>query len=444
MDHFKYTDGLLQCESIPVEAIAEHAGTPCYVYSSATLVDHYERLAEAFAPLDPLICYAMKSCSNLAVCSALAKRGAGMDLVSGGELHRARLAGVAMERCVFAGVGKSDAEIEAALEADLGWFNIESEAEFENIRRIATARGTSCRAALRVNPDVDPQTHEYTSTGKRASKFGVDLERAGDFFQAYAGDPHCRLCGLHMHIGSPIYSVEPYVESLDKVLVAIDALQSAGHTIEMLDIGGGFGADYETDQSPPVAAYAQELVPRLKAHVRNGLTLVLEPGRTITANAGVLLIRVLYVKRSGGRTFVICDGGMNTLLRPSLYDAFHFIWPARVASELVPLRRELVPELPGLEPMDVVGPICESGDFLARDRALPPMRRGDLLAVFSAGAYGMSMASRYNSQPLPAEVMVEGGQARVVRRRETYDDLTAHEGEAQTLPIEPMAVEVQS
>ncbi len=427
MDHFTYVDGRLYCEQVPAEAIAGAAGTPCYVYSRATLERHYRRLAAAFSPLDPLICYSIKSCANLAVCRVLAECGAGMDLVSGGELHRAELAGVDPADCVYAGAGKSDGEIRQALAASVGWLNVESEAEFENIASIAAAMNLPCRGALRVNPDVDPRTHRYTTTGKKETKFGVDLERGRAFFDTYGADEHCALRGIHVHLGSPIYSPEPYVQAMEKILGLIDDLEAAGHFIEMLDIGGGFGADYETGQTPPAVDYARRIVPVLEDRVRRGLKVIIEPGRTITANAGVLLVRVLYVKRSGSKTFVICDGGMNTLLRPSHYGAFHFIWPCRVDPAHVPAAR--LRQMPGdfLETVDVVGPICESGDFLAEDRALPPVSRGDLLAVFSTGAYGMVMASRYNSMPLPAEILVSGERCTVVRRREGYDDLTAHE-----------------
>jgi diaminopimelate decarboxylase len=427
VDHFAYREGELLCEDVAAAKVAEAAGTPCYVYSRATLREHYRRLAEAFAPLEPLICYAIKSCSNLSVCRTLAECGAGMDLVSGGELHRAQLAGVDPGRCVYAGVGKTDAEIRAALAAGVGWLNVESEAEFENISAIAADAGVPCRAALRVNPDVDPHTHRYTTTGRIETKFGVDLVRARRFFDAYGRDPHCALSGIHLHLGSPIYSAEPYVRSTAKVLRLIDELEAGGHRVTMLDIGGGFGADYETEQTPLAAEYAAAIVPLLEPRARAGLQVIIEPGRTITANAAVLLVRVLYVKQSGGKTFVICDGGMNALIRPSHYGAFHFIWPCRVADRHVPARRAKQMAMAGLEPVDVVGPICEAGDFLAEDRLLPPVHRGDLLAVFSAGAYGMVMASRYNSMPLPAEVMVDGEAATLVRRREAYDDLTAHE-----------------
>lgn len=439
MDHFVYKQGQLHCESVAVHTIADALGTPCYIYSSATLLHHYDRFAEAFAPLKPLICYSIKSCSNLAVIQLLKQRGAGMDLVSGGELHRAITAGVHPANCVYAGVGKTDAEIRQALTAGVGWFNIESEAEFENIAAIAQQMNIPCRAALRINPDVDPQTHRYTTTGKKETKFGVDLHRARAFFRKYAQPPYapidknaggCWLTGIHLHLGSPIYSAHPYVTSIHKALSLMDDLASDPENpvkIDMLDLGGGFGADYETDQSPTAADYAQHIIPLLQQRVDQGLQIIIEPGRSISANAGILLLRVLYVKTSGEKTFAICDGGMNLLIRPSHYDAFHFIWPATVSDQHVPQSRQKQMDLPGLIPVDVVGPVCETGDFLAIDRPLPPLQRGDLLAVFSAGAYGMVMASRYNSMPLPAEVLVDGDQFAVVRRRETYDDLIAHE-----------------
>lgn len=427
MDHFSYRDGALHCEDVAAEAIAHAAGTPCYVYSKATLLDHYDRLASAFAPLEPLICFSIKSCANLAVCRTLAERGAGMDLVSGGELHRARLAGVDLRACVYAGAGKTDDEIRQAIEAGVGWLNIESEQEFEVVSAIAGRMQRACRGALRVNPDVDPKTHRYTSTGKKETKFGVDIERAKAFFKSYGRDERCRLRGIHLHIGSPVYAIEPYVRAIEKALSLIDELEREGYSIEMLDLGGGFGADYESDQSPVAADYAGAIVPLLRERVERGLKIILEPGRSIVANAGILLLRVLFIKTSGDKTFAICDGGMNDLLRPSHYGSFHFIWPTEVEARFQPVRREQTMPMNGLKALDVVGPICESGDFLALDRALPPLKRGDLMAVFAAGAYGMTMANRYNSMPLPAEVMVERERVTLVRRREAYDDLTTHE-----------------
>lgn len=427
MDLFAYRDGVLHVEGVPLPHLAEEFGTPTYVYSAGTIREHYRRLAEAFAALRPLICYSVKSCPNLGVCRLLGELGAGMDVVSGGELHRALAAGVSADRCVFAGVGKTDGEIRAAIRAGVGLLNVESEEEFENISRLAAEAETTVRCALRVNPDVDPRTHRYTSTGKRESKFGVDIERAASFFGRFGRDRFARLVGIHLHIGSPVYSTQPYVQAVTRTLELMDRLTADGHVLEWLDLGGGFGADYESAQSPLASDYAQAIVPLLAERVARGLRVVLEPGRTIIANAGILLLRVLYMKRSGDKTFAICDAGMNALLRPSHYDAFHFIWPVAPQAGFLPARRAKEMTLPGLVPMDVVGPICESGDFLAVDRPLPPLKRGDLLAVFTAGAYGMAMASHYNTQPLPAEVLVDGNAARVVRRRETFEDLVAAE-----------------
>ena len=400
-----------------------------YVYSRRTLEEHYGRLVEAFATLDPLVCYSIKSCGNVHICKLLADQGAGMDVVSGGELFRAKQAGVAMDKVVYAGVGKTDAEIREALEAKIGWFNIESEAEFENIASIAKLMNASSCAALRVNPDVDPHTHEKTTTGKKETKFGVDLERAYRFFERYGNDRYLRLNAIHLHIGSPVYTTGPYVEAIRRALELIDRLRGDGYTVDTLDIGGGFGADYETGQSPSFAAYAADIVPLLKPFREGGGRVILEPGRSIAANAGVLLTRVQYVKIGGSKKFVIIDSGMHHLVRPTLYDSFHFIWPTKVAPMHKPvegIRREQM-DLQGLELCDVVGPICESGDYLAKQRFLPPVARGDLLCVFSAGAYGMVMASQYNAYPRPAEVLVDGEKAVVIRRREVYEDLVAAE-----------------
>lgn len=427
MDDFRYLNGSLSCEGVSMRDIAKSAGTPCYVYSSETFHQHFKRLRDAFAPINPLICFSVKCCSNIAILRLLTEMGAGMDVVSGGELFRAMKAGGDPKNFVYAGVGKSDGEIRYALNQRIGLFNIESEMEFENLARIAQETGIRTGAALRVNPDVDPKTHRYTSTGKRESKFGVDLERAAAFFRSYGRDPFVSLRGIHLHIGSPVYTTAPYLESVTKALALMDELSGQGFQIDTLDLGGGFGADYESDQSPLADEYANAIVPLLSKRVANGLQIILEPGRTIAANAGVLLTKVEYVKKSGDRNFAICDAGMHTLLRPSHYGAFHFVWPTDVPTDLVPPRRARELVLPGLERTEVVGPLCETGDFLAEDRMLPPLHRGDLLAVYTAGAYGMTMASRYNSHPLPVEVLVNGKQFRVIRERETYDDLIHHE-----------------
>jgi diaminopimelate decarboxylase len=441
MDHFHYRDGELCCERVPVGQAALLAGTPCYVYSAATLTDHFARLAEAFAPLRPLICFSVKSCPNLAVLRLLVGLGAGLDCVSIGEVERAWLAGCPMDRVVFAGVGKSDAELRAALDGrfsplgdpaaagrgPVGLLNIESESEYEVAARIAGELGVAARAALRINPDVDPRTHRYVATGKRENKFGVDLDRARRFFADRGGDPRLPVRALHMHIGSQIRDAEPFVQAARKAVDLVHELRGAGVAIDTLDIGGGFSADYVTGTAPAYAAYAERIVPLLKPLTKSGVRIVLEPGRSIAASAGVLLTRVEHVKRGSERTFVICDAGMHTLVRPSHYQAFHFCWPVRVGTGHTPPRRDERLDLPGLEMVDVVGPICESGDFLAEGRLIPPVARGDLLAVFTAGAYGMSMASNYNSHPLPAEVLVTGDSARIIRPRQTHAHMLAPE-----------------
>lgn len=434
MDHFQYRDGHLTCEDLPIDHIAAKVGTPVYVYSRRTFEYHYDAIARAFGALDPIICYSLKSCGNIHLARLLAQRGAGMDVVSGGEIKRAQAAGADMRKVVYAGVGKTDAEIKLGIEAGIGWFNIESEAEFENIARIARQLGKSTQGALRVNPDIyDPRTHTKTTTGKKETKFGVDIDRAKQFFAKYGKDEGCRLNAIHLHIGSPIYSAEPYVQAITKAMGLIDELRREGFVIEAIDIGGGYAADYESNRSPSYDTYASSIVPLLKD---SGLKVILEPGRTIAANSGVLVTRVQYVKTGGTKKFVILDAGMNDLIRPAMYDAFHFIWPTKVRPEHVPPggRRsaEMENVLPGagLEVVDVVGPICETGDIFARGRSIPPVERGDLLCIFTAGAYGMAMASNYNAMPRPAEVLVDEGRATIIRRRETYEDLLAPERDA--------------
>lgn len=429
MDHFQYRDGHLYCEDLPLDHLADRVGTPTYVYSRRTLEYHFDAIRRAFEEVDPIICYSLKSCGNVNIAKVLAQRGAGMDVVSGGELKRAQAAGADMRKVVYAGVGKTDGEITLGIEAGIGWFNIESEAEFENISRLARQLGKPTHGALRINPDIyDPRTHAKTTTGKKETKFGVDIDRAKQFFAKYGKDEWCRLNAVHLHIGSPIYSAEPYVQAITKAMGLIDELRREGFVIEAIDIGGGYAADYESHRSPSYDTYASAIVPLLKD---TGLKVILEPGRTIAANAGVLLTRVQYVKMGGSKKFVIVDAGMNDLIRPAMYDAFHFTWPTIVRPEHTPPKRsaEMETLLQGLETVDVVGPICETSDTLARGRALPPVKRGDLLCIFTAGAYGMAMASNYNAFPRPAEVLVDEGQATIIRRRETYDDLLAPEME---------------
>ena len=427
MDDFAFRDGALQVEGVSLSRLADRAGTPTFVYSAATLRRHVRTLTHAFAELDPLVCFSVKSSPNLGVLRTVAEAGCGMDVVSPGELQRALAVGVPASRLAYAGVGKTRQAIEEAVTLGVGCINIESAEELELVARVCADLRRAASLALRVNPDVDAGTHRHTTTGVRTTKFGVGVDRAEELFDRLRDHSFARLEGLHLHIGSPVLQADRYTAAIDVTLALVDRLRRRGHAIRTLDLGGGFGADYESGQSPAPADYAAAIVPRMRPLRDRGVRFLLEPGRFIAANAGVLLVRVIRVKREAGKTFVICDAGMNALLRPSHYDAFHFIWPTEPRDGHVPSRRAADPGLPGLDRCDVVGPLCETGDYLALDRALPPLREGDLLAVFTAGAYGMSMSSRYNAQPLPAEVLVDGEQAQLVRRRETLTDLVAHE-----------------
>ncbi len=424
MDSFVYREGELYCEGVSVRRIAEEVGTPTYIYSAATFVEHLKRVTSAFAELKPLICYSIKSCGNINILRLLARHGAGMDVVSGGELYRAMQAGADPAKIVFAGVGKTDKEITEAIDAGIGWFNIESEQELANLIEIARRRETVVRAALRINPDVDPKTHRHTTTGKRETKFGVDLERARKVFADFGHSEYVRLTGIHLHIGSPVNTVEPYVEAVTKARDLIAELRQDGFTIDTFDLGGGFGAFYEAQEAPSAASYAERLVPLLRGL---NVQLIIEPGRSISANAGILLTRTIYVKQGGDKEFVIVDGSMTDLIRPALYDAYHFTWPAQPGQGFVPDSRGRGLDFPGTRRVDIVGPCCETGDFLAKDRQLPPIKRGDLIAVFTAGAYGFVMSSHYNARTSAAEVLVDGGSYTVIRRRETYADLVAAE-----------------
>lgn len=424
MDPFHYRGNELYCEDVPAARLAEEFGTPLYVYSTAALVGQLKALQEAFAEVEPLVCYSVKACSNLSILKVMAEHGSGFDVVSGGELQRVLEAGGAASKTAFAGVGKTDAEIAAGLDAGVLMFNVESEAELEAIDRVARARGTIAPVALRVNPDVDPKTHRYISTGKKQSKFGMDLERSERLAASLKDFPGVRLEGVHMHIGSQITTVEPYAAAVEKGAALIGRLRKLGHPIAWYNMGGGFGIAYRGKEARPVSEFAQAMLPGLKA---TGCRLALEPGRSIAGNSGLLLSRVLYTKQSGDKRFLIQDAAMNDLIRPALYESFHRIWPARVPSGFPAPPDDFEAAIPGAEPWDVVGPICESGDFLAKDRALPPLDRGDLVATFSAGAYGMVMASNYNTRPRAAEVLVDRDRARLVRRRETLDDLLGPE-----------------
>jgi diaminopimelate decarboxylase len=420
MDYFNYKSGRLFAESVEVEKIAAQVGTPVYIYSKATFLEHLRRIRQAYSQLDTTICYSVKACGNINVLKFMAEQGSGFDIVSGGELYRVLQAGGDPAKIVYAGVGKTDAEIIEALNAGIAYFNIESEAELENLIRLAKEKGKKPRAALRVNPDVDPKAHRYTTTGKKETKFGVDIERAQKVFADYGREKSIKLCAIHIHLGSAGHTVEPYIEAIKKVLTLIEKLLAEGFEIEAIDIGGGYGADYITGTAPTAADYAAAIVPLLKG---KNLKLILEPGASIAANAAILATRVLYLKTSGDKKFVIVDAAMNDLIRPPLYDAFHFIWPAKVSEEFVPRQRDRDLQLEGTEVVDVVGPICETADFFARDRALPPVKRGDLISIFTAGAYGFSMSSNYNARCRAAEVLVDDSKFSVIRRRETYEDL---------------------
>lgn len=424
MDFFQYKNGELHAEDVNVQKIAQSVGTPVYVYSKATILDHFRKIRKAFAGLDTTICYSIKACGNINILKLLADEGSGFDIVSGGELFRTQQTKVDMKKIVFAGVGKTDEEIIAALNAGIGYFNIESEAELENLITLAKQAGKKTKAALRVNPDVDPKTHKYITTGKKESKFGVDIERAEKVFAQYGKNEHVSLCAIHVHLGSGGKTIDPYCEAITKVLPLIDSLRSKGFTIEMIDLGGGYGAAYVSDTVPSAADYAGGIVPLLKD---KNLKLVLEPGKSIIANAGILLTEVLYLKQGGSKKFVIVDAGMNDLIRPCLYEAFHFIWPAKVAKEFSFIKRTEKLDIKDLQFVDVVGPICEGADYFAKDRAIPPVKRGDLISIFTAGAYGYTMASNYNARRLPAEVLVDGSDFSIIRKRQNYDDLIALE-----------------
>lgn len=420
MDYFEYKEGKLFAENVSVETIAREVGTPVYIYSKATFEEHLHKIQQAYSQIDTTICYSVKACGNINILKFMAGAGSGFDIVSGGELYRVMKAGGDPSQIVYAGVGKTDTEIIEALEADIGYFNIESEAELENLIRLARQQGKQTKAALRVNPDVEYKTHAFLKTGKKETKFGVDIERALKVFSDYGDNAAVNLCAIHVHLGTGGKKIDPYVEAVKKTIPLIDQLRSKGHTIEAIDLGGGYGADYESNTVPSAAEYASGIVPLLKD---KNIKLILEPGKSICANAGVMLTRVLYIKQGGRKKFVIVDAGMNDLIRPSLYDAFHFIWPANVDEKFVPPQREKELRLDGTEVVDIVGPICEGADFFAKDRALPEVKRGDLVSVFTAGAYGFTMSSNYNARGRAAEVLVDGDKFSVIGKRETYEDL---------------------
>ncbi len=412
---FHYRDGHLHCEDIAVEQLVVEHGTPLYVYSATEIAERYRAFDAAFAPLDRMIAYSVKANGNLSVLRLLRDLGAGADIVSAGELHRAQLAGIPSERIVFSGVGKTVAELAAALDAGIYSFNVESEGELRSLAELAETLGKRAPIALRVNPDVETATpHHYTSTGHKQTKFGIPYTEARGLYRLAATLPGIHVRGIDAHIGSQIVDVEPYALSLQRILELVDLLRGDGIELEFIDVGGGFGISYDEETTPPASAFADVIRPLVEP---SGLRLLLEPGRFIVGPAGVLLARVVYVKEMGGKTFVITDAGMNDLLRPSHYASYHRVEPA----ERHVGRAERV--------VDVVGPICESGDFLALDRPIEMPEPGELIVIGTTGAYGFSMASTYNARTRPPEVLVEGDTHRLIRPRETLDDLVRGEVE---------------
>jgi len=412
MHDFKYRGTSLYCEKLKLAEVARRVGTPFYCYSQKSFLDHYRELKTAFRAVRPLICFSAKANSNLAVLRLLVKEGAGLDVVSGGELFRARRVGVPANRIVYAGVGKTAREIAAALDARIRLFNVESVPELVLIQRIATAKRCRADVSIRLNVEVNPRTHAYIATGQRNSKFGLDFKTARELFLNRRRFPALSLCGIHIHIGSQITTAAPYVQALTKVTRFIRELRGAGVRIQWLNVGGGLGIVYHKERPQTARAFARRVLPILRGIKAR---IILEPGRFVSGNSGVFVTRVTYIKRTPGKNFVIVDGGMNDLLRPSLYSAYHTVQPVERA-------------LNGRKGRcDIVGPICESGDFLARDRQLQPLASGDLLAIMASGAYGFVMSSNYNSRPRPPEVLVNGRTFHTVRRRETYRDLVRGE-----------------
>ncbi len=455
MHFFRYRDGKLHCEDVDLARVAEKFGTPLYVYSAGTILDHYTRLDAALAPLDHLICYAVKANSNRAILKLLADAGAGFDIVSGGELYRVLAAGGDAAKCTFAGVGKSSEEIEYALEQGVYSFNVESEAELEYINRIASTKNLRAPIALRANPDVDPHTHEYVSTGSRQNKFGIALDQLPAVYERAAKMRNIEIVGVQMHIGSQITQAEPFASAITKATPIVRDLKSK-YGIKFFSIGGGMGIIYRRalesgsgqwwhDHGPACAGsafgirdYADAIVPPLR---ELGIRILVEPGRFLVGNAGVLLTRVLYIKQTAEKKFAIVDAGMNDLIRPALYQSYHEIVPVKKPSTLTPtlsLAGRGGREAPGegeiasesksrTERIDIVGPVCESGDFFALDREMPELHEDDLLAIMSAGAYGFVMASNYNSRSLPAEALVHHDKVSLIRRRQTWEDLVHEE-----------------
>lgn len=410
MNHFVYRGDSLHAEGVPLDRIAAQFGTPCYVYSRAALEAAYRSYDDALVHREHLICYAVKANSNIAVLNVLARLGSGFDIVSGGELARVLAAGGRADRTVFSGVGKTDAEIRAALDAEILCFNVESAAELERLDRIAGELGKTAPVSLRVNPDVDAKTHPYIATGLKENKFGIPFAAALPLYREAAGRKHLHIAGIDCHIGSQLTEIPPFIAALQKLLDLVDRLTSAGIAIGHIDIGGGLGIRYKDEAPPPVADYIHALTACMGDRKQK---IMFEPGRSLVGNTGLLLTRVEHLKHGADRNFAVIDAAMNDLIRPALYDAWHDIQP--VAPRRAPARR-----------YEIVGPICESGDFLGRDRELA-LAEGDLLAIMSAGAYGMTMSSNYNSRPRAAEVMVSANEMHLIRDRESIAELFATE-----------------
>jgi diaminopimelate decarboxylase len=408
--YFNYQQDHLCVEDVPLSDIAKQVGTPCYVYSRAALTDGYRQFAEAFKSREHLICYAVKANSSLAILNLFAKLGAGFDIVSGGELQRVLAAGGSANKVVFSGVGKSEAEMRAALEAGILCFNVESAPELERLNAVAGAMGKIAPISLRVNPDVDAKTHPYISTGLKQNKFGVAYTEAIAIYRKAAGMAHIKITGMDCHIGSQLTETSPFIAAAEKVLTLVDKLAEEGIVLEHLDLGGGLGIRYDDETPPSIAEYAKALLTALHGRSEK---LIVEPGRVLVGNAGVLLTRIEYLKHGEEKNFAIVDAAMNDLMRPALYDAYHVI---------LPVQKKSVSSIV----YDVVGPICETGDFIGRGREMP-VEQGDVLAVMSAGAYGMSMSSNYNTRPRAVEVMVDRAQIHVIREREEVSQLFASE-----------------
>ena len=423
MDHFNYKNGELFAENVAVAKIAAQVGTPCYIYSSATLRHHFNVLSAAFLGLSPLICFALKSNSNFAVIKTLASLGAGVDVVSEGEIRRALACGVSPSKMIFSGVGKTAAEMRFALENDIFQFNVESAPELELLNKVAGKMGAKARIAIRVNPDVDAATHGKITTGLKTSKFGIDINVAPQIFAQAAAMPNIDLQGVSVHIGSQIIDLKPFEAAFMRLKEFVAELEAKGHQIHTIDLGGGLGIPYELGKVPPEPAeYAQIVKDIFGDYVtKSGCKLIFEPGRVITGNAGILISEVIYMKATAARNFLIIDAAMNDLIRPSYYDAHHDIVPV-----VQPPHAKPSVALPEVE-YDIVGPVCETGDTFATLRSLPNLRAGDLIAFRSAGAYGSAMASTYNSRLLVAEVMVHGDEFAVTSRRQTYDEMFERE-----------------